>query len=377
MEFRGHSIEHLAGNCKYLEVAYLLINGELPAKQEAATWESEIQARMELQAAVSRLIRSFRYDSPPMGILVSALTALSTLDPLTKMPEGWDSDPKAVNALVYKLLGVLPVIAAAAFRHKIGRSIRLPRKDLPYIHNFLWMLQAYPEAELHHSAKVLETMFILQAEHELNCSTAAVRLLAYAEANVYSCIGVGASALYGRRHGAANEGAVRMLTQIGSQAAIPAFLARVKARKAKLIGFGHRIYKSSDPRAAIAKSLLHSLTSTDSPDPLVALAYEVERQALQDPYFTSRKLYPNVDFYSGLVYRRLGFECEMFPVLFAMALSAGWLAHWKEYVTSPRAEMYAPLQLYAGKRQEPWVPSHCRASEPQVTEGKESFRPSR
>lgn len=358
-------------------MAYLLINGELPAKQEAAIWESEIQARMQLQAAVSRLIRSFRYDSPPMGILVSALTALSTLDPLTKMPEGWDSDPKAVNALIYKLLGVLPVIAAAAFRHKIGRAVRLPRKDLPYIHNFLWMLQDYSETELNHSAKVLETMFILQAEHELNCSTAAVRLLAFAEANVYSCIGVGASALYGRRHGAANEGAVRMLQQLGSKAAIPSFLALVKAKKAKLMGFGHRIYKSSDPRAAIAKSLLQSLISESSPEPLADLAYELERQALQDPYFTRRKLYPNVDFYSGLVYRRLGFECEMFPVLFAMALSAGWLAHWKEYVTSSRPEEYAPLQIYAGKRQQSWAPSHCRASKQSETEGKSSFRPSR
>lgn len=350
------------------------MNGELPAKEELVRWEREIYARMQLQEAVSRLIKTFRYDSPPMGILVSALTALSTLDPLTRMPEGWASDPKCINALIYKLLAVLPVIAAAAFRHKIGRSIRHPRKDLPYIHNFLWMLDDRSEAELTRQASVLETMFILQAEHEVNCSTAAVRLLAFAEANVYSCIGVGASALYGRRHGAANEGAVRMLMRIGEKSAIPAFLARVKARKAKLIGFGHRIYKSPDPRAAVAKSLLQSLTAEQGPNPLVELAYELESQALKDHYFTSRKLYPNVDFYSGLVYRLLGFECEMFPVLFAMALSAGWLAHWKEYVTSAQPEIYAPLQVYSGRREATWVPIACRESDQQDTETNQPSR---
>ena len=361
LEFRGYAIQHLAKHCSYLEVAYLLLNGDLPTKPELERWEREVMGRMQLPKSVSRLIRAFRFNAPPMGILVSALTALSTLDPLTKMPDGWMNDPKALNSLIYKLFGVLPVIAAAAFRHKIGRSVRYPRKDLPYIHNFLYMMQDYSDEKLNKIAPVLETMFILQAEHEVNCSTSAVRVMAYAEANVYSCIGVGASALYGRRHGAANEGTVRMLEQIGDPSSIPAFILKVKSGQAKLMGFGHRVYKSPDPRAAVAKSLLQSLVTANGPEPLVDLAYELERQALSDSYFTKRKLYPNIDFYSGLIYRMIGFDCEMFPVLFAMALSAGWLAHWKEYVTAKEPEWYAPRARYVGERQRQWLDLDSRS----------------
>ena len=283
MEFRGYAIQDLARNGTYLEVTFLLLNGELPTAKQLTQWESNVFAQMQLPTSLSRLIRSFRYDAPPMGILVSALTALSTLEPLKDIPdEEVAKDPKMMNGLVYRVMGGIPVIAAAAFRHKIGRSTRPPRRDLGYIGSFLWMLNDYPPSLLHLFSSTLETMFVLQAEHEVNCSTSAVRLFTYAQTNVYSAIAVGASALYGRRHGGANEAAVRMLEKIGHKDKVAEFIGKVRKGEMRLMGFGHRVYKTKDPRAEIAKTLLARLVQALGNDPLVDIAEEIEKVALAD-----------------------------------------------------------------------------------------------
>ncbi len=354
LEYRGYPIEQLAEQSSFLEVAYLLIFGVLPTVDQLAHWEQRIMRHTYIHENLTDLLKTFRYDAHPMGILVSAIAAMSTLHPEAKQVH--DSEVRLKQ--IYRILGKLPTVAAFAYRHRIGRPYNYPDSTLGYAGNFLYMLDFMGQSNYQVNpvlAHALDVLFILHADHEQNCSTSAMRGIASSEADPYSSMAGAAAALYGPLHGGANEAVLRMLREIGSVANIPGFIERVKKREVRLMGFGHRVYKNYDPRARIIKKIAYEVFEVTQKNPLLDIAIELERIALEDDYFISRKLYPNVDFYSGIIYQAMGFPEDMFPVLFALGRAPGWLAQWVEMVDDPDQKISRPRQIYLGERGRDYV----------------------
>jgi len=347
LRYRGYPIDQLAEKKSYLEVAYLILYGELPAKPQLDEWTNHIRLHTFVHENVRRLMEAFRHDAHPMGIFVSTLAAMSTFYPEAKKV----LDPEVRRKQVWRLIGKVPTIAAWAYRHSIGLPYVYPDNDLSYTENFLAMM--YKVAELKYKpdpalAKALEVLFILHADHEQNCSANAMRSVGSSQVDPYCAAAGAAAALYGPLHGGANEAVLRMLDEIGSKDKVPAFIKEIKDGKGKLMGFGHRIYKNYDPRAKIIKLMADRVFEVTGKNPKLEIALELERIALQDEYFIKRKLYPNVDFYSGLIYQAMRFPVDMFPVLFAIPRMSGWLAQWEEMLMDPEQKIARPRQVYLG-----------------------------
>ena len=348
LRYRGYDIQDLAENCTFLEVAYLLQFGELPNEFESECWQSDITNHRMLHESMKSFMEGFRYDAHPMGILVSTIAALSTVYPDAKRI----FDPESRNLQTVRLIAKLPTIAAYSFRHSQGLPYVYPEDELGYTENFMNMLWSMTDSKFMANpvlARALEVLFILHADHEQNCSTSTVRGVASAHADPYLAVAAGAAALSGPLHGGANEEVLKMLDEIGSARNIPAYIKEVKEGRRKLMGFGHRVYKSYDPRARIIKQTADQVFQVTGENPKIEIALELERIALEDDYFVSRKLYPNVDFYSGIIYEAMGFRPEMFTVLFAIPRTAGWLAHWQEQMRDPEQKIARPRQVYTGQ----------------------------
>jgi len=347
LRYRGYPIEELAERSNYLEVAHLLLNGELPTLDEMDDWIWQITHHTWVHENVKKFMDGFHHDAHPMGMLISTVAALSTF-----YPEARDaSDPATRRMQIIRLIAKMPTLAAFAFRHSLGLPYAYPDNELSYTGNFLNMLFKTTEVKYEPNRTIeraLEVLFILHADHEQNCSTNAVRSVGSSQVDPYSALAGGVAALYGPLHGGANEEVLRMLRAVGSKARIPEFIQQVKEGKAKLMGFGHRVYKNYDPRARIIKRMADEVFEVTRPSELLPIALELERIALEDDYFVSRKLYPNVDFYSGLIYQAIGFPVEMFPVLFAIPRTSGWLAQWQEMRGDPEQKIARPRQLYLG-----------------------------
>ena len=346
LRYRGYPIEELAEHSNYLEVAYLVLHGELPTLAQMDDWVYQITHHTWIHENVKKFMDGFHYDAHPMGMLVSTVAALSTF-----YPEARESDADTRKLQIIRLIAKMPTLAAFAFRHSLGMPYAYPDNGLSYVGNFLNMLFKTTELKYEPNQTIeraLEVLFILHADHEQNCSTNAVRSVGSSRVDPYSAVAAGVAALYGPLHGGANEEVLRMLRAIGSKDQIPAFIKQVKEGKAKLMGFGHRVYKNYDPRAKIIKRMADEVFDVTQPSPLLPVAQELERIALEDDYFVSRKLYPNVDFYSGLIYQAIGFPVEMFPVLFAIARTSGWLSQWQELLADPEQKIARPRQLYLG-----------------------------
>src|SRR6476660_6108374 len=346
--YRGYPIEQLAEHSDFLETAYLILFGELPDAAQYAQWTHQITLHTMLHTNIAKLMEGFRHDAHPMGMFISTMGALSTFDPDAK--NIFSEESRRLQTV--RLIAKVPSISAYAFRHSIGRPFNQPDNELGYAGNFLNML--FRMTELKYDAhpvleRALEVLFILHADHEQNCSTSVMRAIGSSHADPYSAIAGAAAALYGPLHGGANEAVLRMLHEIGSIQNVPAFIKRVKAGEGRLMGFGHRVYKSYDPRAKIIKRIADLVFEVTGKSPLLDMALELERIALEDDYFVARKLYPNVDFYSGLIYQAMGFPVDMFPVLFAIPRTAGWLAQWEEMLLDPDQKIARPRQIYTGK----------------------------
>jgi citrate synthase len=355
LEYRGYPIEQLAEKSTYLEVAYLLLFGELPTTAQLKEWERNITTHTMLHENIKHLMRGFRYDAHPMGVFLSTVGALSTFYPDAKRV----ADPAARLLQCERLIAKTPTVAAYAYRHSTGRFYVYPDNELSFAGNFLNMLFKMTEAKYRVNPvleRALEVLFILHADHEQNCGTNAMRAIGSSQADPYSSMAGAAAALYGPLHGGANEAVVKMLEQIGSVANVPAFIKKVKNGEGRLMGFGHRVYKSYDPRARIVKQTAYEVFEVMGRNPLLEIALELERIALEDEYFVSRKLYPNVDFYSGLIYQAMGFAPEMFTVLFAIPRTAGWVAQWDEMARDADQKIARPRQVYLGNRQRDYVP---------------------
>jgi citrate synthase len=360
LRYRGYPIEQLAENSTYLEVAYLLLNGELPTSEQYETWQHEVTHHTFIHENVrKRFLEGFHYDAHPMGMLVSAVAALSTFYGDAKDIFDTESRDKQIIRLIAKM----PTLAAAAHRFSVGMPFVYPDNSLQFTSNFLSMMwkTAEPRFDANPAlARALDVLFILHADHEQNCSTTAMRVVGSSHADPYSACAAAAAALYGPRHGGANEAVIRMLTEIGSIDNVEAFIKSVKEGSAgRLQGFGHRVYKSYDPRAKIIKRTADEVFEITGKNPLLDIALKLEDIALSDDYFISRKLYPNVDFYSGLIYQAMGFPLEMFPVLFAIPRTAGWLAHWQEMLDQD-SKIARPRQLYIGDDARDYVPIIAR-----------------
>jgi citrate synthase len=357
--YRGYPIEQLAEHSTYLETAYLILFGELPTAVELEEWTREITLHTMLHENIKKLMEGFQYDAHPMGAFLAIVGALSTIYPDAKRIQ--DEDVRRLQ--IHRLIAKVPSIAAYAFRHSIGRPYIYPDNSLSFTGNFLNMLFRMTEIQYRPHPileRALEVLFILHADHEQNCSTSAMRGIGSAQADPYSSLAGAAAALYGPLHGGANEAVLRMLQEIGSIKHIPAFIAKVKKGEGRLMGFGHRVYKSYDPRARIIKQTADLVFSVTGRNPLLDIALELERIALQDEYFVSRRLYPNVDFYSGLIYQAMGFPLDMFPVLFAIPRTAGWLAQWDEMLRDPDQKIARPRQIYVGHERREYVPREKR-----------------
>ena len=355
LEYRGYPIEQLAEQSTYLEVAYLLIHGELPSQVELDAWTHEVTIHTFVHENVKTFMQGFRYDAHPMGMLVASVGALSTFYPDAAQIK----DPEIRYSHVIRLIAKLPTLAAFAFRHNMGQPYVYPDNDLNYSGNFLNML--YKMTELKYQPdprleKALDILFILHADHEQNCSTNAVRAVGSSQVDPYSAVAAGVAALYGPLHGGANEAVLRMLRRIGSKESIPDFITGVKEGKERLMGFGHRVYKNYDPRAKIIKKATDEVFEVTGTNPLLDIALELEKIALEDDYFVKRKLYPNVDFYSGLIYEALGMPVGMFPVLFAIPRTSGWIAQWLEMIDDSEQKIARPRQIYTGHRGRDYVP---------------------
>jgi citrate synthase len=355
LQHRGYSIEQLCEHSSYLEVAYLLINGALPTQKQLDEWIHEITIHTFVHENVKDFMQGFRYDANPMGMLVASVGALSTFYPDANKIH--DEQVRAIQ--IIRLLAKMPTLAAFAFRHNMGQPYVYPDNDLAYAGNFLGMM--YKMTELKYQPdprleKALDVLFILHADHEQNCSTSAVRGIGSSQVDPYTAVTGGVAALYGPLHGGANEQALRMLRRIESPRNIPDFLEGVKAGKERLMGFGHRVYKNYDPRARIIKKHLDAVFEVRGTSPLLDIATELEKRALDDDYFTSRKLYPNVDFYSGLIYEALGLPVAMFPVMFAIGRTSGWIAQWLEMVQDSEQKIARPRQIYTGERDREYMP---------------------
>ncbi len=355
LEYRGYPIEQLAEKSNYLEVAYLLVHGRLPSTAELEEWEHHITIHTFVHENVKEFIQGFRYDAHPMGMLLASVGALSTFYP----EAGAIKDPESRYIQVIRLLAKMPTLAAFAYRHNRGMPYVYPDNDLSYAGNFLSMI--YKVAELKYAPdprleRALDVLFILHADHEQNCSTSAVRGVGSSQVDPYSAIAAGVAALYGPLHGGANEAVLRMLRRIATRDNIPGFIEGVKNGNERLMGFGHRVYKNFDPRARIIKRATDDVFEVTGTNPLLDVATELEKIALEDEYFISRKLYPNVDFYSGLIYEALGMPVEMFPVLFAIGRTSGWIAQWLEMIDDPEQKIARPRQIYTGARGLDYVP---------------------
>src|SRR5438034_7571874 len=359
LEYRGYPIEQLAEKSTYLEVAYLLLHGELPTESQLNAWKRNITYHTFINESIKKVIDGFHYNAHPMGMFEATLGALSTFYPDAKDIFEVDSRWKQIHRLIAKV----PTIAAFAFRHRIGMQYAYPDNDLGYEGNFLNMmfktteLKYQPNPVLEHALTVL---FILHADHEQNCSTNAMRSIGSAHTDPFSSLAGAAAALYGPLHGGANEMVLRMLNEIGSVGNIPAYLKRVKAGEVRLMGFGHRVYKNYDPRARIIKTVAYEVFEVTGKDPLLDIALELERIELEDEYFVKRKLYPNVDFYSGIIYQAMRFQVDMFPVLFAIPRTYGWLAQWQEMLDDPDQKISRPRQLFVRSPPRDFVPIERR-----------------
>jgi len=360
--YRGYPIEQLAEQSDYLETAYLILFGELPTASQIQSWTREITLHTMLHENIKKLMEGFQYDAHPMAIFLSTVGAMSGFYPDAKLI----FDKGARLRQTYRLIAKVPSIAAWAYRHSIGRPYVYPDNDLSFTANFLNML--FKMTELKYQAnpvlvRALDVLFILHADHEQNCSTTTMRIIGSAHADPYSSIAGAAAALYGPLHGGANEAVLRMLNEIGSVDKVPEFIKRVKSGEGnnRLMGFGHRVYKSYDPRAKVIKKIADLVFAVTGKNPLLEIALELERIALQDEYFVTRKLYPNVDFYSGLIYQAMGFPVEMFPVLFGSPRTAGWIAQWEEMLLDPEQKIARPRQIYTGPAQRDYIPRETRA----------------
>ncbi len=359
LEYRGYPIEQLAEKSTFLEVAYLLINGELPTKEQYEEWVHEITYHTFVHENVKEFVQGFRYDAHPMGMLMASVGALSTF-----YPEATNiADAENRHLQIVRMIAKMPTLGAWAFRHAQGKPFVYPDNDLTYTENFLSMLFKMSESKFAADprlAKALDVLLILHADHEQNCSTNAVRSVGSSQVDPYSAVAAGIGALYGPLHGGANEAVLRMLKRIGTKENIPAFIEGVKRGEEKLMGFGHRVYKNYDPRAKLIKKACDDVFAVTGVNPLLEIAQELEKIALEDEYFVKRRLYPNVDFYSGLIYEALQFPPEMFTVLFAIGRAPGWLAQWNELVTDKEQKIARPKQIYTGDRTLDFVPASER-----------------
>src|ERR1700756_1026439 len=359
LEYRGYPIEQLAERSSYLEVAYLLIHGELPTRRQLEEWDHLITIHTFVHENVKEFMQGFRYDAHPMGMLLASVGALSTFYPEASAIK----DPEARYIQVIRLLAKMPTLAAFSYRHNRGMPYVYPDNDLSYPGNFLSMiykiaeLKYEPDPRLEHA---LDVLFILHADHEQNCSTSAVRSVGSSQVDPYSAVAGATAALYGPLHGGANEAVIRMLMEIGSVDNIPAAIKKFKAGEGRLMGFGHRVYKNYDPRAKIIKQVADEVFEVKGRNPLLDIALELERIALEDGYFIKRKLYPNVDFYSGLIYQSMGLPMDMFPVLFAIPRTSGWIAQWEEMLTDQDQKLARPKQVYLGAPERDYVPMDKR-----------------
>jgi citrate synthase len=359
LEYRGYPIEQLAEHSDYLEVAYLLVHGELPSQQEYDAWRHQITFHTFVHENVKSFMEGFRYDAHPMGMLLASVGALSTFYPESRNIH----DANIRQMQIIRLIAKMPTLGAWAFRHAQGKPYVYPDNDLGYAANFLSMLFKMSEQKFDADERLiraLEVLFILHADHEQNCSTNAVRSVGSSQVDPYSAVAAGIGALFGPLHGGANEAVLKMLRRIGSANNVPGFIEGVKNGKERLMGFGHRVYKNYDPRATIIKKATEDVFEVTGVNPLLKIAVELEKIALEDEYFVSRKLYPNVDFYSGLIYEALSFPPEMFTVLFAIPRTSGWLAQWLELVQDKEQKIARPKQIYTGARTLDFVPAADR-----------------
>lgn len=354
LEYRGYPIEQLAEQSTYLEVAYLLIHGELPTQRQLDDWTHEVTIHTFVHENVKDFMKGFRYDAHPMGMLVASVGALSTFYPDANAIK----DAVVRYTHIIRLIAKMPTLAAFSYRHNMGQPYVYPDNDLPYPGNFLSMLYKMTELKYEPDPRLeraLDILWILHADHEQNCSTSAVRAVGSSQVDPYSAVAAGVAALYGPLHGGANEAVLRMLRRIESKENIPGFIEGVKAGNERLMGFGHRVYKNYDPRAKIIKQAADDVFEVTGTNPLLDIALELERIALEDEYFVSRKLYPNVDFYSGLIYEAMGMPVDMFPVLFAIPRTSGWIAQWLEMVNDDEQKIARPRQIYTGERRREFV----------------------
>jgi citrate synthase len=355
LRYRGYPIEQLAEKSTYLETAYLLVKGELPKPSHLTAFDQNIRHHTIIHENIKKFIDGFHYDAHPMGILVGTVGALSTFYPDAKRI----FDPESRRIQTHRLIAKMPTIAAFAYRHSIGMPYAYPDNELSYTGNFLNMLLKMTELKYKPNPaleRAIDVLFILHADHEQNCSTSAMRGVGSSQVDPYSAIAAATAALYGPLHGGANEAVIRMLMEIGSKDKVPDYIKRVKAGEIRLMGFGHRIYKNYDPRAKIVREVANEVFEVTGPNPLLAIALELERIALADDYFISHKLYPNVDFYSGIIYQAMGFPMDMFPVLFAIPRTSGWLAQWIEMLQDDDQKIARPRQIYLGPEERDYVP---------------------
>jgi citrate synthase len=354
LEYRGYPIEQLAEHSTYLEVAYLLVHGELPTQPQLDQWEHDITIHTFVHENVKEFVGGFRHDAHPMGMLLGSVGALSTF--YKDANEIHDPDNRMIQTI--RLIAKMPTLAAFAYRHTMGQPYVYPDNDLKYPGNFLNMMYKMTELKYEPDPRLeraLDILFILHADHEQNCSTNAVRAVGSSQVDPYSAVAAGVAALYGPLHGGANEAVLRMLKRIGTKENIPDFMQGVKDGNERLMGFGHRVYKNFDPRATIIKKACDDVFEVTGVNPLLDIALEVEKIALEDEYFIQRKLYPNVDFYSGLIYEALGLPMDMFPVMFAIPRTSGWIAQWLEMTTDKEQKIARPRQIYTGDRTREYV----------------------
>jgi citrate synthase len=359
LRYRGYPIEELAEKSDYLETAYLVLHGELPTAKQLEDWKYNVTHHTIIHENVKKFMDGFHHDAHPMGMLVSTVAALSTFYPESRSIR----DAELTRKQIYRLIGKMPTLAAFAYRHSIGMPFAYPDNDLSYTGNFLNMMFKMTELKYEpHPVlqRALDVLFILHADHEQNCSTTAMRAVGSSLPDPYVSIAAASAALYGPLHGGANEAVLRMLAEIGSVKNVPDYVKKVKAGEVRLMGFGHRVYKNYDPRARIIKAVAEQVFDVTKRNPLLDIAVELERIALQDEYFVGRKLYPNVDFYSGIIYEAMRFPVDMFPVLFAIPRTVGWIAQWQEMLNDPEQKIARPRQVYLGADKRSYVPMKDR-----------------
>ena len=361
LRYRGYPIEQLAETCSYLEVAYLLLHGELPTSAQYEDWVHQITFHTMLHESLKKFMDGFNYDAHPMGMLIATVAAMSTFYPDARNIH----DAESRRNQTHRLIAKMPTLAAFAYRHSLGQPYVYPDNDLSYTENFLNMLFKLPATSYKPDAvlvKALDVLFILHADHEQNCGTHAMRGIGSSHTDPYSAVAGAAAALYGPLHGGANEEVLKMLREIGSVSKVPAFIEEIRKGKGerRLMGFGHRVYKNYDPRARIIKQIADEVFEVTGKNPLLDIALELERIALQDDYFVRRKLYPNVDFYSGLIYQAIGLPTAAFTVLFAIPRTSGWIAQWEEMLLDPEQKIARPRQIYAGPGERNFIPMEKR-----------------